>query len=174
VTTQRMKHEGTKARRTERKNPFTAEQEKTLKGWAERYPARQMGLVEALRAVQEWHRRIPQDAVFYLADLFQLPVNWVHSTATFFPTFTQEPTGRHRLGICHGLSCWLAGSDAAEACLTKTLGVGPREVTKDGRLSWEPMECLGACEQAPALQVDDRLQGKATDALIEKLARDLK
>jgi len=79
-----------------------------------------------------------------------LPFNRVWAVVNFFPTFTIQADGKYRVGLCHGLSCFLKGSNKMEACLEKTLGVKKKEVTSDGIFSWEPMECLGACEQAPA------------------------
>ncbi|MEK7388310.1 MAG: NAD(P)H-dependent oxidoreductase subunit E [Elusimicrobiota bacterium] len=156
------------------RSPFTPEQEKELLSWTTKYPYKNMGLIEALRCVQAWQRQVSEPAAAYVAELFDLPLNHVWGVATFFPTFTQWKTGKHRVGLCHGLSCSLAGSSRMEACLSKTLGVPEKTATSDGTFSWETMECLGACEQGPALQVNDRLQGRATQALIEELARDLK
>lgn len=153
---------------------FTAEQKAELARWKGYYPHPQMGIIEALRSVQQWHRHIPFEAERYLSELFELPLNHIHGLVTFFPAFTQEPTGKYRVGLCHGLSCWLAGSDKMAACLEKTLGVPEGKTTEDGRFSWEEMECLGACEQGPALLLNDRLQGAATPEAIEKLAKDLK
>ena len=152
------------------RSPFTAEQEAALNKWKEFYPYPNMGLVEALRSVQDWYRMISPDAAARVAELFDLPFNRVWGVVNFFPTFTTKPTGKHRVGLCHGLSCFLKGSNQMEACLEKTLGVKKKEVTADGMFSWEPMECLGACEQAPALQVNDRLKGRATEASIGRLA----
>lgn len=151
------------------KSPFTPEQEKVLTDWTKRYPHANMGLVEALRSVQDWNRMISPEAAARVGEIFGLPFNRVWGVVNFFPTFTIKPTGKHRIGLCHGLSCFLKGSDKMEACLEKTLGVKKKEVTPDGKFSWEPMECLGACEQAPALQVNDRLQGAATEQMIAKL-----
>ena len=153
---------------------FTLEQEKVLADWTKEYPYPNMGLIEALRSVQDWHRMISPEAAARVAEIFGLPFNRVWGVATFFPTFTTKPTGKHRVGLCRGLSCFLKGSNKMKACLEKTLGVEEGEVTADGRFSWEEMECLGACEQGPALQVNDRLQGKATEELISKLAKDLR
>lgn len=153
---------------------FTPEQEKALVAWTKRYPYPNMGLVEALRSVQEWHRQVLPPHAARVAEIFNMPFNHVWGVATFFPTFTRWKTGKHRIGICHGLSCWMAGSDEAEKCLAKTLGVPKEQATADGKFSWEPMECLGACEQGPALQVNDRLQGAGTEALISRLAKELK
>ncbi len=148
---------------------FTPEQEKVLVAWTKRYPYPNMGLVEALRSVQEWHRCVTPAAAARVAELFELPFSRVWGVATFFPSFTTKPTGRHRVGLCHGLSCSLAGSDKMETCLEETLGTKAFETSADGKLSWEPMECLGACEQGPALLVNDRLQGQATPDKIAKL-----
>lgn len=159
--------------KTETKSPFTPEQEKALVAWTKRYPYPNMGLVEALRSVQEWHRQVLPEHAARVAEIFDLPFSHVWGVATFFPTFTQWKTGKHRVGLCHGLSCWLEGSDKMEKCLEKTLGVPEKTCTPDGKFSWETMECLGACEQGPALLVNDRLQGKATEASVAKL-KDLK
>ena len=155
------------------KSPFTAEQEAALKKWKDCYPYPNMGLVEALRSVQDWHRCVTPDDAAYVAEAFELSFSRVWSVATFFPTFTAKPTGKYRVGLCHGLSCFLKGSNKMKSCLEETLGVKEKETTADGRYSWEEMECLGACEQAPALQVNDRLQGAATEERIAKL-KDLK
>lgn len=159
--------------KTETKSPFTPEQEKALEAWTKRYPYPNMGLVEALRSVQEWHRQVLPEHAARVAEIFELPFSHVWGVATFFPTFTQWKTGKHRVGLCHGLSCWLEGSDKMEKCLEKTLGVPEKKATADGKFSWETMECLGACEQGPALLVNDRLQGRATEETIAKL-KDLK
>ena len=90
------------------------------------------------------------------------------------PYFTAQPVGRHRIGLCRTLSCALAGSDKMAARLEAKLGVKEGAVTPDGRLSFERMECLGACEQAPALLVNEELHGKATEALVDSLVEKLK
>ena len=153
---------------------FTPDQEKALRAWTQRYPAPIMGLVEALRQVQQWHRCVTDADEEYLADLFDVPRVRIHEVATFFPTFTQKPTGRHRIGLCRGLSCSLAGSKDMCACLEKKLGIKEGETTADGRFSFETMECLGACDQTPALLVDDELKGAATEESISRLVEELK
>lgn len=151
------------------KNAFTPEQEKALVAWKNKFPYPNLGLIEALRSVQEWHCEVGPAAAARVAEIFSMPFNHVWGVATFFPTFTRWKTGRHRVGICHGLTCFLAGSNKMEACLEKTLGVPKKQATSDGKFSWEPMECLGSCDHAPAMQVNDRFVGKATEESISKL-----
>ncbi|MBI5241730.1 MAG: NAD(P)H-dependent oxidoreductase subunit E [Elusimicrobia bacterium] len=155
-------------------SPFTPEQEKVLQGWAARYPAPLMGLGEALRQVQEWHRCVTDEDEDYLAEFFGVPRSRIREVATFFPSYTQKPTGRHRIGLCRGLSCSLAGSQSMCACLEKKLGIKDGETSADGRFSLETMECLGACDQGPALLVNDELKGAATEESISRLLEELK
>lgn len=153
------------------KSPFVAEQEKVLRAWTTHYPYPIMGLLEALRQVQIWKLCVSPEDEDYLARLFDTTRTRVHELVTFFPFFTRAPTGRKRIGLCRGISCALAGSDKMTGCLEKTLGVAQGVTTKDGEFSWEEMECLGACDFAPALIVNEELQGQATQDLIGRIAK---
>ena len=159
---------------SQEKNPKTAafspEEEKILDSWTKAYPHPIMGLLEAMRQVQTWHLCVRPEDEEYLADLFKTTRAHVHQIATFFPLFTQKKTGRKRIGLCHGLSCAMAGADKIAELLEKKLRVKEFETTHDGEFSWEEMECLGACEYAPALIVNEELKGKATENLINEIA----
>ncbi|MBI4677434.1 MAG: NAD(P)H-dependent oxidoreductase subunit E [Elusimicrobia bacterium] len=135
-----------------------------------------MGLLEAMRRVQEWRRCVTREDEAFLAQLFQTTPTHIHEVATFYPHFTAEPAGRHRVGLCRGVSCRLKGSEEMARYLEQKLGVKDGGTTPDGKVGFETMECLGACDCAPALQVDDELQGEATrkavDGLVSRLIRD--
>ncbi len=150
-------------------SPFSPEEEKILNSWTKAYPHPMMGLLEAMRQVQTWHLCVRPKDEEYLADLFKTTQNHVHQVATFFPLFTKKPTGRKRIGLCHGLSCAMAGSDRIAELLEKKLRVKEFETTPDGEFSWEEMECLGACEHAPAIIVNEELKGKATENLVDEV-----
>ena len=158
--------------KTEQRAAFTPEQEKELEGWTKRFPYPIMGLIEAMRAVQDWQRHISPEAEAHLAALFNTTRSHVHGVATFFPYFTKEPTGKYRLGLCRGISCAMAGQPRMSKCLEEKLGVGEFERSADGRFSWEEMECLGACDHAPALLVDEELVGRADEAAVARLAKE--
>jgi len=151
---------------------MTPEQKKELKAWTTHYPYPMMGLIEAMRRVQEWHLCIKPEDEILLAELFGTSSAHVHEVATFFPFFTQKPTGRRRIGLCRTLSCALAGSKEMAKCLERKLGVKEGQTTPDGAFSFEEMECLGACEQAPALIVNEELKGAATEKLIDSLLKE--
>jgi NADH:ubiquinone oxidoreductase subunit E len=148
-------------------SPFNPEQEKILADWTRYYPFAIMGLISAMREVQKWHLCVNGEDEEYLSVLFKTTRGRVHELATFFPFFTQKPTGRHRIGLCRGLSCAMAGSRDMGVILENKLGVSERETTPDGKFSFETMECLGACDFAPAVIVNERLKGKATKESID-------
>jgi NADH-quinone oxidoreductase subunit E len=130
-----------------------------------------MGILEALRSVQEWHLCVTPEDEVYVARLFKTTTARVHELVTFFPMFTLKPTGRKRIGVCHGLSCAIAGAGEACKTLEKALGVKARKTTPDGEFSWEELECIGACDFAPAFQVNDELQGQATGEALAKTVK---
>ncbi|MBI5242926.1 MAG: NADH-quinone oxidoreductase subunit NuoF [Elusimicrobia bacterium] len=155
-------------------SPFTPEQAKALKAWTLRYPKPQMGLVEALRDVQRSHGWVrPEDEAF-IAELFDVPLDRVHAVAAFYPYFTLTPAGKHRVCVCRNLSCHRRGGDRMLEHLRKRLGVPEGEATPDGLFSYEAVECLGACDHAPAFSVGDELVGAASEELIDKVIEDLK
>jgi len=145
-------------RRTEDAPLFSDDQRKSLAAWTTRYPHAQMGLIEAMRLVQEWQRRISFEAETYLAELFRVPIKVVHEVATFYPYFTtKKACGTYRVAVCHNLTCTLAGAKDVLHGLERTLGVEEGGTTKDGRFSLEAVECLGVCDKAPAVAVNDEL-----------------
>ncbi|MBI4386247.1 MAG: NAD(P)H-dependent oxidoreductase subunit E, partial [Elusimicrobia bacterium] len=153
----------------ENRGLFTREQQERLASWKKRYPYPIMGIVEALRDVQQWHRSVSLEAEAHVAELFQVPLPQVHELVTFYPYFTTEPAGRCRIQVCRNLSCHLAGSARALDHLRSSLGVEEGRATPDGLFSYEAAECLGACDFAPAFTVNDELIGEATGAALDRV-----
>src|SRR5687768_5303798 len=114
---------------------LTADQKKHLEKWTTHYPYRIMGLLEAVREVQEWNLCVTPEDEAELAELFETTPLRVREVSTFFPMFTRKPTGKKRIGVCHGLSCAIAGASKACKTIEKTLGVREHETTKDGAYS---------------------------------------
>jgi NADH:ubiquinone oxidoreductase subunit E len=152
---------------------FSPEQEKALKAWTTHYPFPMMGMLEAMRQVQAWHQAVTAADEAYLAELFKTNAAHVHEVATFYPAFTAKPAGRRRVCLCRGLSCRLKGSGEMAGRLSEKLGALDGGVSTDGEVGFETVECLGACDCAPALSVDDELIGPATPESVDQLAREL-
>jgi NADH-quinone oxidoreductase subunit E len=137
------------------------------------YPERQSALLPALYVVQGEIGYVPDEAMDEVAHLLDLPAVEVGSVASFYTMFHRHPVGKNIISLCTNLSCHLLGADTLAAYLSKKLGVGNGETTADGKFTLEFVECIGACDYAPALLVNGTLHGPMTTEKIDKLLSDL-
>jgi NADH-quinone oxidoreductase subunit E len=142
-----------------------------------RYPSKQAVTLPALHFVQDKHRCVPADAIRDIAELLDLSPAEVLDAMTFYMFFRSEknPLGKTRLWVCRSLACMLRGSDELTDYLCKKLEVSVGGTTKDGKITLETAECIGACEGAPCVLVDDAHEMDVTtdkaDQLITRLQR---
>jgi NADH-quinone oxidoreductase subunit E len=136
-----------------------------------RYPDARAAVLPALHIVQEELGHLPPEAMQSIADLLSVPESEVYGTATFYALLRWKPSGRHVISVCHNLPCSLLGAETIIDHISRTLGVGEGEVTNDGRFSFQRIECIGRCDGAPAMLVDDDYHGNLTT---EKIAGILK
>ena len=98
---------------------------------------------------------LPRAALDYVAELLAIPRIQVYEVATFYSMFNLAPVGRHHVQVCTNISCWLRGSDHVLAACRNVLGIGLGETTDDGLFTLSEAECLGACVNAPMMQIGD-------------------
>jgi NADH-quinone oxidoreductase subunit E len=136
-----------------------------------RYPSKQAVTLPALHIVQDQHRCVPLGAVRDIAGLLDLSPAEVADTMTFYGFFRNDddPLGRTRLWVCRSLACQLRGCDDLIAHLCNTLGVKPGGTTSDKAITLETAECIGACEGAPAVLVNDEHVMDVTNAKADEL-----
>jgi NADH-quinone oxidoreductase subunit E len=122
-----------------------------------RYPSKQAVTLPALHLVQDELRCVPTAAIVEIAELLDLHPAQVQDTLSFYGFFRQEnnPLGQHRVWVCRSLPCMLRGGEELLARLAERLHVQPGATTADGRITLEFAECLGACEGAPCILVND-------------------
>jgi NADH-quinone oxidoreductase subunit E len=142
-----------------------------------RYPSKQAVTLPALHLVQDSQRYVSVPAVKEIAELLDLSPAEVHDTMTFYGFFREEgnPLGRTRLWVCRSLACMLRGGEEVLSALCDKLHVKPGETTKDGKITLEFAECIGICEGAPAVLINDvgraNVGLEAVDSLINELSR---
>ncbi len=129
-----------------------------------RYPHKQAVTLPALHAVQDELRCVPDGAIKEIAQILELNPAEVHDTLSFYGFFRHErtPLGKHRLWVCRSISCMLRGGEELLVELCGKLGVKPGQTTADGNFTIEFAECLGMCEGAPCLLIDDECHGNMT------------
>ncbi|MFN5288855.1 MAG: NAD(P)H-dependent oxidoreductase subunit E [Planctomycetia bacterium] len=140
------------------------------------YPAKQAVTLPALHLVQDEYRCVSLDAIREIASLLELAPSEVHDTMSFYGFFKteKEPLGKCRLWVCRSLACDLRGADQVLGKFIDTLGVAPGQTTKDGKITLEEAECIGACEGAPCVLLDDVHRHLVTEDKVDDLIRELR
>ncbi|MGH9360580.1 MAG: NADH-quinone oxidoreductase subunit NuoE [Thermoanaerobaculia bacterium] len=140
-----------------------------------RYPTAEAVLLPALHIAQrEWGGWLPDEAIEAVAVELDLPPATVYGVVTFYDLYHERPVGRHRIRVCTNVPCMLRGSGELMTALADTLGVGENEVTPDGRCSYVHFECLGSCDTAPTMMVDDEYHENLTAQRVRRILKELK
>jgi len=140
-----------------------------------RYPTRQAATLPALHLVNEQLGYVPPAAVVEIAQLLELVPAQVQDTLSFYGFFPQdEPQGRNRLWLCRSISCAARESESLLKYLARRLGIRPGETTADGIVTLQFAECLGACDGAPAMLVNDALYTNLTEEKLDTLLASLR
>lgn len=117
---------------------------------------------------------LPRYILDYVADFLELPRIKVYEVATFYTMFNLKPVGKNFIQVCRTTPCWLRGADKLSQMCKNNLGIGKGEMTSDGQFSWVEVECLGACVNAPMVQINDDYFEDLTPEKMETLINDLK
>lgn len=139
---------------------------------AQHYAQPRAACIDALRIVQRHRRWVDDESVKDVAALLDMTPDEVDGVATFYNLIRRRPTGRHVILLCTSVSCWVLGYERVLDYFKERWGVGLGETSADGRFTLLPNQCLGACDRAPVLMVDDDLHpGVALESLEAILAR---
>lgn len=137
---------------------FTKENMKLIDGLIAKYPAdrRQSALLPVLDIAQRQNGGwLSMPALEAVADVIGIPALKALEVASFYTMYHLEPVGKFHIQVCGTTPCMLRGAEELKDACHKHLGVGDKEVTKDGLFSIEEVECLGACVNAPVVQIND-------------------
>ncbi len=141
-----------------------------------RYPSKQAVTLPALHLVQDELRCVPREAIVEIADLLDLSPAEVHDAMSFYGFFREgdDKLGRTRLWVCRSLACMLRGGEEVLDRFCDKLGVRPGGTSADGKVTLEFAECIGACEGAPAVLVNDEARLNVTPDKVDALLADLR
>ncbi|MDH5189896.1 MAG: NADH-quinone oxidoreductase subunit NuoE [Gammaproteobacteria bacterium] len=140
--------------------------------WVVKYPEgqKQSAVMAALHIAQDanngWLTTGMMDAI---ADYLDMPEIAVYEVASFYSMYELKPVGRHKICVCTNISCMLCDSEKVVGHLENKLGIKLGETTKDGKFTLKEVECLGACVDAPVLQVGKDYHAKMTPEKIDEL-----
>jgi len=151
---------------------ITAESKADIDNWVAKYPAdkKESAVMAALRIVQDQNAGyLTNELIDAVAEYLDMPAIAVYEVATFYSMYERDPVGKHKICVCTNISCMLNGSDEVVSHLENKLGIKLGETTEDGKFTLKEVECLGACVNAPMLQLGREYHEKLTPEKLDKL-----
>ena len=131
--------------------------------------AAQVSLLSLLSEIQERYHYLPHNALVLLSETLDLPLTQIYSVATFYNAFSLKPRGVHLVRVCMGTACHVRGAPRMLDETLGLLGVEPGQTSKDGLLTVECVNCLGACALGPVVVLDGEYHHHMTPAKLRKL-----
>jgi NADH-quinone oxidoreductase subunit E len=148
---------------------LTQEEIKAIDDELSHYPDKQAVCVEALKIVQRQRGWVSDESLGDVAAYLGMTIDELDSVATFYPLIFRKPVGKHVILICDSVSCWITGYEQVRRSISDNLGIGFGETTEDGRFTLLPIPCLGACDHAPAMMIDNELYGDLDEEKAKKI-----
>ena len=128
-------------------------------------------LLALLTEEQDKSGYVPREFMAKLAQSLNIPLSDVYGVTTFYSFLSAKPLGRNVIRICKSLPCYLKNSEMIIESVAKEIGIRPGETTPDGRYSFELTNCIGACDKAPAMLVNDDVHGNLTPRKISQILK---
>lgn len=145
---------------------LSPEEQREIEAEFPHYPTKQALTIDAMKIVQKHRGWVSDEALDDIGGLLGVSRSDLDSVATFYNLIFRRPVGKHVIFVCDSVSCWIMGCSLLRDHLSKRLGARFGETTADGRFTLLPIVCLGACDHAPAMMIDEDL---ILDAAPQKL-----
>ena len=132
-------------------------------------PDRASAAIDALLIVQDYRGWVSDESLTAIAKLLEMSAADLDSIATFYNLIYRKPVGRHVIMVCDSVSCYVMGCDKLSRQMETRLGVKMGGTTDDDRFTLLPIVCLGACDRAPAMTIDDELIGPVAEGDLDQV-----
>ena len=151
---------------------LTERERKEIEEHAAHVPKPSGACIEALKVVQGHRGWISDEAVKDVAEALSMSPDEVDGVATFYNLLFRQPVGRHVILLCDSVSCWIVGYRKVYDALRERLGIDFGQTTEDGRFTLIPMACLGACDHAPVLMIDEDTHRDVTPDSLDDILKE--
>ena len=153
---------------------FTRENEALAREIIARYPRPKSATIPLCHLAQEQDGHLAEDAMVHIGELVGITSAEVRGTASFYEMFKLAPVGRYVINVCTNISCQLLGGEELLEHAERTLGIRSGSTTPDGLFTIEDVECIAACTEAPACQVNYRYVHRVSESDFDQLIDDLR
>ena len=126
-------------------------------------------LLVALKQAQDQHVYLEQEVIKAVAESLEIPLSEVFGVASFYSFLSPSPQGKNIIRVCKSVPCYLKGSQMIIQSVKDEIGISPGEMTADGKFSFQLANCIGACDVAPAMLVNDDVHGDLTPTKIAQI-----
>jgi len=130
-------------------------------------------LLSSLKEAQRKYGYLPEELVMELAKSLDIPVGEVYGVGSFYSFLSTKPLGKNVIRICKSMPCYLKNYQTILETVEAELGIKPGGTTKDGKFSLQLTNCIGACDEAPAMMINDKLYVDLTSKKITKILKEL-
>jgi NADH-quinone oxidoreductase subunit E len=148
---------------------LTEEEKKEILEEVKQYPYPAVACIDALKIVQHHRGWVSDESVKDIAQILEISNEEVDGVATFYSRIYRKPIGRNVILICDSVSCMIMGYGSIYEYISKKLGIAFGETTSDGRFTLLPISCLGDCDHAPAIMINDDHYNNLTVGKVEEL-----
>ena len=148
---------------------LTAVERQEIEGELAHYLTKQAVCIDAMKIVQRHRGWVSDESLRDISELLEMSPADLDGVATFYNLIFRKPVGRHVVMLCDSVSCWIMGYERMREHLTSRLGIEFGETTPDNRFTLLPIVCLGACDHAPAMIVNNNLHGDLDRDKIDRL-----
>jgi NADH-quinone oxidoreductase subunit E len=136
---------------------LSAEERQEIESTMHHYPNKRAVCIEALKAIQRHRGWVSDEGLVDAAEFLDMTRDELESVATFYNLIYRRPVGRHVILLCDSVSCWIMGCERLREHLASRLGIGFGQTSADDRFTLLPNVCLGACDHAPTMMIDEDL-----------------
>lgn len=133
------------------------------------FPHKQAACIEALKVIQKHRRWVSDDSIKDLAEILEMTPDEIDSVTTFYNLVFRRPVGRHIILVCDSVSCWVMGYESIKRSLEEKLNIRFGQTSSDEKFTLLPVPCLGTCDHAPAIMIDDDLHRDLVPESLDKI-----
>lgn len=154
---------------------LSSEGQKFVKTELSRYETKESAIIPSLyRAQKENGGWVSEDVIAHLSQIMDIPESRINEVFHFYTMFNKEPVGRHHVQVCCNVACSMAGTREMFHDFLREHGVDEGVMTEDGRFTFTRVECLGACDKAPMMQINDKYYEDLTTERAKQILKGLK
>lgn len=134
---------------------LSAEEQKEIQAELAHYPDKKSACIDAMKIVQRHRGWVSDESLKDIAEFLEMSVDDLDGVATFYNLIFRKAVGRHVIMVCDSVSCWIMGYERLREKLSSDLGIQMGETTADQRFTLLPIVCLGDCDHAPVMMIDE-------------------